>query len=33
MTPPPPTKAELLAAANKTVPDIIRPGLTVELTR
>src|SRR5262245_31302100 len=29
MTPTPPTKAELLAAANKTVPDVIRPGLAV----
>src|SRR6516225_4128466 len=24
-----PTKAELLAAANRTVPDLIKPGLTV----
>lgn len=30
MKPPPkPTKAEILAAAGKTVPDVIAPGLDV----
>src|SRR5918911_2543955 len=29
MRPTPPTRAELLAAANKTVPDLIGPGLRV----
>ena len=29
MVPPRPTRAELLAAAGKTVPDVIASGLTV----
>jgi TDG/mug DNA glycosylase family protein len=29
MSPTKPTRAELLAAANRTVPDVIAPGLTV----